>query len=175
MIAFNRIRQFGHAIFSKMGATEIKYIQSYLTKQEQFLFFAMDRPTQTHCVRVARTCQKLIQKDLMVNKNLLIRSALLHDIGKTANAITTFHRVAIVLLSLLSPKLFERIACQPRTRGRLGKALWAHINHPVKGAQLAEAANLPPELVYLIKNHHQPYTSEEPLELTLLRRADQLN
>ncbi|MEG6511436.1 HD domain-containing protein [Desulforamulus ruminis] len=171
----NRIGQFAHALFSKIGPSEKKYIQTHLNDQEQRLFFSLDRPTQTHCVRVARTCQVMMAKEMSVRQHELIRAALLHDIGKPANIIRTRHRVFIVLLTLLAPGLLKRILRQPQGWGKLGQAVLAHVQHPDRGAEMAAKIKLPPDIIDLIRHHHQPYRPGEPMELTILRRADELN
>ena len=171
----SRIRQLGHALFSKIGPSERKYIQTHLNQQEQRLFFNMDRPTQTHCIRVARTCQAMLAKETSVRHQDLIRAALLHDIGKPANIIRTRHRVFIVLLTILAPALQKRILRQPQGWGKLGQAILAHVQHPERGADMAEKIKLSPEIIDLIRHHHQPYQPGEPMELTILRRADELN
>ncbi|WP_003541329.1 HDOD domain-containing protein [Desulfotomaculum nigrificans] len=171
----NRIRQFWHALFSRMGSSEISFVRSSLNLEEQRLFFQMDRPTQTHCVRVAKTCLKIMPPGQPVNKELLIKSALLHDIGKPANAIKTLDRVMIVLIKALAPDLFYKIIKKNKSWGRLGRSFLIHVNHPDQGAQLAKQAGMSPEVVYLLKSHHQPAKAGEPLELTILRQADDLN
>jgi len=171
----NRVKQFWHALFSKMGDQEINFVLSHLNNQEQSLFFSMDRPTQTHCVRVARTCLKLLPGDRRINIELLIKSALLHDIGKPANTITTLDKVIIVLMAAITPKLLNNLLARKNSRGRFKQVLLAHFDHPLKGAQLARQAQLPPELVFLIEHHHRPQQVDEPIELTLLRQADELN
>ena len=174
MAALQRFKQFWHAIMDTLGPAEIEFVQKSLNKQEQSLFFAMDRPTQTHCVRVAKTCLQLSVNQKNLNTELLVKTALLHDIGKPANCITTLDKVLIVLLTTFAPKMFQNILNSSGC-GRFINACINHINHPAKGAELAERAHLPVQQVSLIKNHHNPPKPEDSPELVLLRKADELN
>nr|WP_315988679.1 HD domain-containing protein [Desulforamulus aquiferis] len=133
----------------------------------------MDRPTQTHCVRVAQTCLKLATQH-KVNIELLVKAALLHDIGKPANVIKTFHRIIIVLTSTLVPKLSKHLINQ-HSDFQLYKAFHAHYCHPATGANIARMSKLPGEMVYLIENHHHKSRPNDSLELQLLQQADDLN
>ncbi|ABO50432.1 metal dependent phosphohydrolase [Desulforamulus reducens MI-1] len=170
-----RIRQFWFAIFSKMGSEDIQFVQSHLTLEEQSLFFQMDRPTQTHCLRVANTCLKLLGYNSGLDQKILIKAALLHDIGKPANLITTIDRVLIVLLGALTRKPIEDLLKVLKGRGRFSKVLSAHAMHPQKGAVMARNFGLPQEIINLIEKHHQPIQSADPSELAILKKADELN
>lgn len=158
-----------------MGENELTFVKKNLNDQEQLLFFAMDLPTQTHCFRVAQTCLKLSINKSAVNTNLLIKAALLHDIGKPANVIRTSDRIIIVLVSTLMLRVKFYILKMKHSKLQLFRAFQAHYKHPLVGGILAQTAQLPQELIYLIENHHKEITAIDSLELQLLRKADQLN
>ncbi|GAB6157542.1 HD domain-containing protein [Desulfotomaculum varum] len=173
----HRFKQFWHALFSQVGPEETAFVKKYLDAREQLLFFAMDRPTQTHCIRVARTCLKLLKshQTLEVNEYILLKSALLHDVGKPAHLIKTRDRVLIVALSTLAPWLHQYVLHGKLGQGRFYRAAVAHANHCLAGARMAEQANLPPAVIFLIANHHRQEQAGDPPELALLRQADALN
>lgn len=175
MAVLNRIKQFWNALFSKLNHDDIVLLKAYLNEQEQFLFSGMDRQTQTHCVRVARTTLKMLPKYSFLNKQTVVKAALLHDIGKPPNVIRTFDRVLIVLLNRFAPRLIKKLLESPRSYGHFQKAIISHIRHPELGAQLAESYNLSKEIVTLIKQHHYTESPNEPIELRILREADNLN
>ncbi|GAB6180745.1 HD domain-containing protein [Desulfotomaculum defluvii] len=172
----NRVKQFWFAIFSRMSKDDIRFIQKYLDKKEQSLFWQMDRPTQTHCVRVAKTCLLLSSDNHdSINRTLLIKAALLHDIGKPAKVIRTIDRVFIVLLGALVSKTPRDLLKQINNTGRFAKALSAHLEHPQRGAKMAREHNLHPDIIYLIKHHHRETVLSIPAELSILKKADELN
>ncbi|MEW6697843.1 MAG: HD domain-containing protein [Bacillota bacterium] len=171
----NRILQFCHALFSCVRPRDIDFLKKHLSATELSLFFTMDLPTQTHCLRVARTCLKLLPQDPQVNKELLLKAALLHDVGKPANLIKTKDKVLIVIMTTLAPQLYDKILRQKRFGGHFLQAATAHARHPSAGAAIARRANLHPEVVYLIENHHRLAVAGEPPELKILRQADALN
>lgn len=175
MAAFYRFKQFWNALFSKLSHEDIVLLKAYLNDQEQLLFSGMDRQTQTHCVRVARTTLKMLSKYSSSNEQVVIKAALLHDIGKPPNVIRTFDRVLIVLLNKFAPRLFEKLLECPRNYGHFHKAIISYKRHPELGAKLAETFNLSEEIVTLIKQHHHEESPNEPVELKILREADNLN
>lgn len=171
-----RSRQLWHALNSEMTDKDITFVKDYLSTREQSLFFSMDRATQTHSVRVANTCLTLTQKDCTdININLLIRAALLHDIGKPAGIIRTLDRVFIVLVETLFPFLKKYLLNSQKCSLHLFKAYAAHCKHPAKGAELAKELGLEQEIITLIELHHSPKQREELPALTILRQADDLN
>ncbi len=174
-MVLNRVLQFWHALFSKVGPGEISFVKTHLNPEEQSLFFSMDRPTQTHCVRVARTCLKLLPEYPQVNRRLLMKAALLHDVGKPANLIKTMDKVFIVVMTTLAPRLYDRMLRQKLFYEHFFQAAAAHANHPQAGAAIARRVNLSPDVVCLIENHHRPQQAGDPPELQILRQADALH
>lgn len=171
----NRIRQFWYALFSRIGSKEISFVEQYLNKEEQFLFYNMDLPTQTHCIRVAQTCLKLLPKDKKVNLNVLIKAALLHDIGKPANFIRTIDRVLIVLLSTFLPQTYNKILNIKSSDYHIFNAFKAHAKHPTRGAAIARKQKINNEIIYLIESHHRSINHDDTWELKLLKKADEMN
>lgn len=171
-----RIKQFWFAIFSRLTSADLNFIGEYLNNNEQLLFGQMDRPTQTHCVRVAKTCLCLLKtKDVSINQRLLVKAALLHDIGKPANIIRTIDRIFIVLLGTLTSKRPADLIKQIGNKGRFAQALAAHAAHPQRGAKLAQEFNLDPAIIFLIENHHNQERIPSLPELDTLMEADELN
>lgn len=95
-----RIRQFLRAIKAKLTNDDIIFINKYLNKKEQNLFFAMRVYDQRHVLNVAYTAQEIVKKNKYENidYNLLIRACLLHDVGRTAKDICLMDKVISVLL-----------------------------------------------------------------------------
>lgn len=177
---FRRIKQFFQAITANLDTTDHSFVNQYLNSAEQSLFYAMDLPTQRHCINVAQTSLRLLHSkaDYQVKSSpLLIKSALLHDSGKPARAVTTTYRIITVVANALSPKIGQYIAKPgiPGFFGPLRYAFYIQREHPQLGANLAEQFQLDPFIVKLIAKHHQPAQLEDTVELQILRQADDLN
>ncbi|HWJ03094.1 MAG TPA: HDIG domain-containing protein, partial [Verrucomicrobiae bacterium] len=146
-----RCKQFVSAITATLTPADRELIKSVLSKQEQPLFFAMDIVDQRHCLDVAKTCKELIkQGQTDLNQGLLLKAALLHDVGKPAGSLKIWDRVIIVILQKYRPQRLERLANRP------GTPYHTALFHPQAGGKLCAAAGCDPELVQLITRHHAP-------------------
>lgn len=182
---WHRIRQLLHAFTANMTADDTQLIAKYLSLKEQQAFYAMDINSQKHCVLVARTCRQLITEQTASTtfseskgkSRQLLRAALLHDIGKVKGDLSTFERVMVVVINKLFPHLAARMSADSKNAGTKGlpHALYVHYHHSRLGQEKAAALGVETEVCTLIANHHCPLYSGEPLELTLLRRSDNLH
>lgn len=183
---FKRTRQFWRALTAKMTTADQALVSRYLTGTEQTLFYQMDVAIQRHCINVAYTLEKLVTDRVMadipdgkpdVDQALLIKAALLHDIGKINGQFTIMDRVWFVLVRKISRRLAKRIAKKGDGSwpARLRNAFYIHVHHSQQGAELAIQSGLPDEVVCLIRHHHDPQQPGDSHELRLLRRADELN
>ena len=78
-----RVRQFFRAIFASVSAEDERFLQEFLSEQEQSLFCRMLLADQYHALQTAYTAQALWAKDAgAADERLLTRCALLHDIGR---------------------------------------------------------------------------------------------
>ena len=78
-----RVRQFFKAFNANLTLDDSKYVAAHLSKIEQKLFFAMDIVDQCHCINTAYTIERFAIDDKQdIDRNFLIRCALLHDIGR---------------------------------------------------------------------------------------------
>lgn len=183
-----RAKQLFSAIHAKVSKEDLRFVDLYLVRKEKSLFSKLDLPTQKHSINVARTALQLAkvivpadhEDQHEVDLKLLAKASLLHDIGKPAGGLKTWHRVSIVLLELLLPKAsFEKV-CQihpskkSKTTG-LRFALYLQKNHPLLGGILARENNLESRVVHIIENHHSKLSETSYLELRLLQKADNLN
>ena len=174
-----RIRQFLRAIFARLDGADHRYVARWLPEAElQQLFYTMALPDQCHALRTAHTAEKLLdemagEEKARVARRLLLRCALLHDVGRAKGTLGTVEKTAAVLLHRFFPRWAKARGKAP-TDGRLSAMLHVYFHHPRIGAahlwQLgyeAEAA--------VVARHHAPPAPEDPAELDLLRRADALN
>lgn len=190
-----RTRQFVRALTAKMEPADHALVSRCLNKTEQNLFYQMDVAIQQHCVSVARTLEELLagragvdnsawQAAVQwsachagVDRTLLFKAALLHDIGKLNGRFTVMDRVWYVLVRKVSRRLARRIAKKGYGSwlARLRNAFYIHIHHGELGAALAVQKSYPERLVLLIRRHHDPERPDDSVELILLRQADELN
>jgi putative nucleotidyltransferase with HDIG domain len=135
------------------------FARSALPPRELALYLAMDARDRHHGVRVARSVLEL-DPDA---DDVLVRAALLHDVGKSVAPYRAWERIAVHLYALAGP----RVRRGP-PRG-LRDAWLRHVHHAETGAALLRRAGAP-EVADLVARHHDP--DPDP-RLALLRAADE--
>ena len=95
-----RIRQFYYAITGRLSSEDREKITQYLPAEAVSLFDAMHPADQYHAFRVARSAAVLcdIAADPSIDRDLLIRCALLHDIGRQKGDMDIWGKVFAVLM-----------------------------------------------------------------------------
>lgn len=169
MSCFKRIKQFIRAVTARVTVEDSKYISAHLNAEEQKLFFAMSVVDQAHSLRTAYTIERLVIEDKRgVDKEFLIRCALLHDVGRKAGDLTIKGKIFVVLITSLAPKFADRMEINGN------RALYVYHHHAELGAQKIQRIGLFKE-AKIIAKHHAPPKPDDPLELKLLRLADNEN
>ena len=169
MSIIKRAKQFFRAISAKLTADDNNYISSHLSPKEQKLFFAMDVVDQYHALRVAYTIERFVIEDTQgVDRDFLIRCALLHDIGRIKGDMSLFGKVFVVLISAFFPSFADSLE---RKGSHL---LYIYRHHAEIGAKKLQDIGLYKE-AKIIAKHHSPPTVDDPRELKLLRIADDKN
>lgn len=169
MSCFRRILQFIRAVTARVTVEDSKYISAHLNAEEQKLFFAMSVVDQAHSLRTAYTIERLVIEDKRgVDKEFLIRCALLHDVGRKAGDLTITGKIFVVLITSLAPKFADRMEINGN------RALYVYHHHAELGAQKIQRIGLFKE-AKIIAKHHAPPKPDDPLELKLLRLADNEN
>jgi hypothetical protein len=84
--------------------------------------------------------------------DLLLQTALLHDVGKAHAGITVLHRAARVLLARRAAPVWRWLSVKPTGWRR---PFWVLANHAERGAELVEASSGPPDMAELIRLHEQ--------------------
>lgn len=148
-----------------MRTEECAPVEANLSPAQAALFRRMSRIDRRHCLDVFHTLTRARCHD-----SALLQAALLHDIGKAAGGLTLLHRVAVVLMRRFMPRLLDRLA---EKEGGWRNGFWVHVCHPQIGARWAEQAASSPQVVFLIREHHNEYLIDD--RLALLRRADGQN
>lgn len=162
----HRFKQLISALNAKITSADIIFIQNHLTPEEISLFKAMDQVDQKHCLDVAMTCHLLAEEETSsLDRELLYKAALLHDIGKQQR-LSLGDRIMVVLLQTLLPRVFKTLSNKPHNPCYIAR------NHPAIGAELCSKAGLRQALIELVELHHRGGPGKE---LELLMKADSQN
>ncbi|MBQ7493661.1 MAG: HD domain-containing protein [Selenomonadaceae bacterium] len=169
MSVFGRVLQFIRAVTARVSVEDGKYISTHLNADEQKIFFAMSVADQVHSLRTAYTVERLIIEDKRgVDREFLIRCALLHDTGRRAGDLTIRGKIFAVLITSIAPKFSERLELNGN------RALYVYHNHAEIGARRLQKLGLFKE-AKIIAIHHAKPKPDDPFELKLLRLADNEN
>ncbi len=170
-----RIVQFYHAVTAELTDDDIAFIDKYLSAAEYKLFNEMHTYDKCHAVNVAYSAVKIAGQYSRVNMDLLVRAALLHDIGRTSHDICIFDKVIFVLLNSISKNGLRYIARKDCSgfAGKRRSALYICLNHAAAGA--AELYKIGAVDAAKIVECHHDKLCDGSSELAILHRADELN
>lgn len=174
----NRIKQVAAAVTAKLTEADRAFVAERLNTQEQALFYAMNVPDQRHALNVAGTAGRLAaQRRDGVDEKLLIKCALLHDVGKVKGDVSTWDKIITVVAHYFAPGWSRSWGRQGRGGpvANLRHAFYTYYNHPERGVALLAAAGAEDNLLDIVRRHHDAPADGEPVELTILREADNLN
>ncbi|CUH96334.1 hypothetical protein P22_2424 [Propionispora sp. 2/2-37] len=172
----SRIRQVMSALTARIGAEERQWINQYLTVNEQQLFWGMSVADQRHALNVAYSALRLAESNA-VSVTLLLRCALLHDVGKVSGDISTIDKIIAVLVSSFVPEWAQSWG-KPGKGSRyqnLRHAFYVHFYHPQRSAQLLTDAGTEARIIDIVQKHHKTPAGDDPPELIILRKADAAN
>ena len=170
--ALYRVRQVVDAWLARVSSEELREADEMLPPGARELFRKMSVPDQRHSLNVMRTLRRAGHTEAD-----LLAAALLHDVGKSAARIHSWHRAIIVLSKRFAPSLLAWLAHgEPRGWRR---PFVIHRQHMEIGAQWAAQAGCSPLTVSLIRRHQEPLhrapSGEEERLLAALQRADGAN
>ena len=166
---FKRARQFYRALTADISIEDQKYLMAHLSRQEQELFFKMGLIDQFHSLNVAYTIERLVIQDKQdIDREFLIRCALLHDIGKINVKTSVWDKIFAVLVTTFLPKLADRLELDGN------RSIYIYRNHAELGGQALQKIGLFQE-AKIIARHHSPPRADDSKELKLLRLADEEN
>lgn len=158
----------------RLNRKDRKFVEENLDAAGRFLFSQMSIVDQRHALRVARHIKKVAAFQRGIDLKNLIQAALLHDVGKVKGEIKWYQRILVALIRRLFPRRREKWALRDKSSS-FRYALYVDLIHPSRGAYMAESLGLAPEVVSLIRRHHDPPSGKYDPELALLQEADRKN
>lgn len=145
-----RVKQFYigfTSIFKKITKEDLELVKSHLNEVEYSFFNKYYEYDKKHVLRVARDIEKICTDEGINSskKSLLVKTALLHDIGKTKAKINILDRVILVLLSK---------GLGDKAKSLKNKKVQVYYNHGFMGYEILKDYIKDDEILFLIKNHH---------------------
>ncbi|SEO87650.1 HDIG domain-containing metalloprotein [Propionispora vibrioides] len=173
---FSRVKQVISALTASINRHEEEFANRYLRPGEQELFWGMSMAEQRHALNVTYTALSFSGR-LAIDIHRLIRCALLHDVGKRRGDINTAGKIMAVLAHACAPAWAEAWGRQGRGTfpANLRHAFYIYFNHAERGAALLSQVGTEPEIIEIIRRHHKAPAKDDPPELCLLRKADNMN
>lgn len=178
-----RLKQFYRAITAKVTDTDKIWLAEKLSPVAQELFYAMHEADQYHALNVAKTALKLLQEyditaaDKESLKPILIRCALLHDVGRVRGDLDIWGKVFTVLMVHSFPQIARKLQLSSAKYiwQRPGHALFVYYQHPAIGAAKLRKIGLDDEAFIIAKHHDAENKLADSVVLKILRAADELN
>lgn len=173
-----RIKQFYigfTSIFKRVTKEDIELVKSHLNEIEYSLFNKYYEYDKKHVLRVAKDIEKICINEGIDNskRKLLIKTALLHDMGKTKSKINICDRVMLVLLNKM---------LGDKAKSLKNKKIQVYYNHGFMGYEILKDYIEHDEILFLIKNHHvgnieslQCNDDDYIKDLNLLMKCDEEN
>ena len=162
-----RVRQFFRALSANLTVEDARYISEHLKAAEQKLFFAMDVTDQCHSIRTAYLIERYAIEDKQgIDREFLIRCALLHDVGRVKGDMGILGKVAAVLAT----EVFPSVGRWLERRG--SRLMYVYKHHAELSAKKLQGVGLFKE-AKIVARHHSPPSTNDPKELKLLRLADE--
>ena len=174
---FNRIKQVATALTAVIIPEDKVFVSRYLNASEQQLFWGMNVPDQRHALNVTQTALQLAKLQQLIDINLLVKCALLHDVGKIKGDVSTVDKIITVMGHNLAPRWAKQW-------GRLGRgskldnmrhAFFIYFNHGERSAAMLKKIGVAPQIVEIVAKHHKAPADHDPLELVILRKSDDLH
>lgn len=165
-----RVNQFFKCITAKLTEEDKNFISEYLSEDECKLIFKLPVYDIKHCVNVARDIKLNESKQSMasigLNYDQVIKSALLHDIGKAYKPLNPIDKSVLVLLSKFTKGKIKKFEDKSRK-------IYIYFNHGKEGYEMIKGNDYSEEFLKIVKEHHNYSTTNKWLKL--IRKYDDRN
>ena len=147
-----RVKQFYVNVTDKMTEKDYDYANEILNKKELELFMKLSKSEQKHSIRIAKDIEFIIDnnetddEEILKNRNLLMKSALLHDIGKITKRLNVIDKSIIVILNKLTKGKLKSI--------KTSKKIQCYNKHSSYGYEILKDIIDDTVILDIVKNHH---------------------
>ena len=154
----------------KLHEIDDSWAHSKLSPSEIELWVNMGSADRRHCISVAKNVEKILPNDQVV-----IKAALLHDIGKSKASSSALFRVFATVISFFITKKLAQDWMNSRV---LGSEVGQYLCYPSVGAELLKLAGSDPFVCAWANEHHfeqQNWTVDRYLGRILEEADEQTN
>ena len=130
----------------KLHEIDDSWAHSKLSPSEIELWVNMGSADRRHCISVAKNVEKILPNDQVV-----IKAALLHDIGKSKASSSALFRVFATVISFFITKKLAQDWMNSRV---LGSEVGQYLCYPSVGAELLKLAGSDPFVCAWANEHH---------------------
>ena len=148
-----RVKQFYINATDLMTNKDYEYVKIHLNNEEYDLFKKILKSEQKHSVRIAKEIEYIIENnlvddiDIIQSKNLLIKTALLHDVGKSKQKVNIIEKSIIVILNKLTKGNIKNF--------KKSKKIQCYYNHSEYSYILLKDIIKDDLILSIIRNHHR--------------------
>ena len=147
-----RVKQFYVNVTDIMSKEDYNYVEDALNNSELQLFIKLSKSEQKHSVRIAKEIEFIIDngltnnQEIIKNKDRLIKTALLHDIGKIKKRLNVIDKSIIVILNKLTKGKLKKV--------EKSKKIQCYYNHSEYSYEILKKIVDDELLLEIVKNHH---------------------
>lgn len=157
-----RIKQFIKCITAKINEDDIAFIDKYLNEEEKNIINKLAIYDMKHCINVAKDIECNVKCEDMD----LIKSALLHDIGKIKKKLNPIDKSIIVILNKITKGNLNKYQY-------MNKKIYIFYNHGEEGYKILKDKGYDDKFLNVIRYHHD-YNKREPW-IDIIRKYDDKN
>ena len=146
-----RVKQFYVNVTDKMTKKDYDYAKEILNGKELELFMKLSKSEQKDSIRIAKDIEFIIDnnetddEEILKNRDILIKSALLHDIGKITKRLNVLDKSIIVILNKLTNGKLKNI--------KKSRKIQCYYNHSSYGYEILKDMINNEVILDIVKNH----------------------
>lgn len=166
----NRVKQFINCVFAKITKEDREFINNYLDENEKKLLYKLPVYDLKHSVNVARDIYTNESEEEIKKNNLnhkeIVKSAILHDVGKIHTPLNVIDKSILVLLNNITKTKIKKYSDR-------NSKIYIFYNHGEEGYKILKGKGYDKEFLNIIRNHHNYKIQNKWLDI--LRKYDDRN